>query len=143
MIPTQDQNPDTDDGGPDKGGRPRLSRKDEIIAFRVAVGDTCEEAAQAAAVGVATVKRRRADKDFMARVSELRADMLRRASGKLSHYSAGAVAKLYELMDNEDAKVSLGASKAIIDYAMKVREHDELKQELDEIKAALKAKGVM
>ena len=114
-----------------------------MIAYRLAVGDTYEQAAQACGCGLSTVKRRLKEPGFAEQVQSIRDELLRQASGLLASYCAAAAENLMRLVSNEDAKISLGSSKAIFDYLIKIREHDELAKKLDEIKTALKTKGIM
>jgi hypothetical protein len=57
---------------------------DEALALAVASGQTLRAAAAAAGIGERTVVRRMADLAFRRRVSELRAEMVAQALGKMA-----------------------------------------------------------
>jgi hypothetical protein len=50
---------------------------------------------------------------------------------------------LNRLLDSADERVRLAAARAVLDCGMKTREALELAQKVEEIKATLKAKGLV
>ena len=104
---------------------------DEVLALAFACGSTAEQAAQKAGVGVRTAERRLADPAFARRVQEARDAIVQRASGVLTAALLEAIKTLLELQrPPAPPSVRLGAARAVIDSALKVRTQAELEQRL-------------
>jgi hypothetical protein len=95
----------------------------EGIAQALARGLNVRAAAAECKVGERTVHRwLREDAAFVARVQELRELMFSLAAGRLCELSAGAADELGRLLSAKTETVRLGAAKAILECAAKLRE---------------------
>lgn len=92
----------------------------------LAAGATNREAGQVAGVSERTVRRRMADPGFRARVHDVRGEMLSRALGELTDASVEAAATLRKLLTARPPTVRLGAARAILELATRLRESTEL-----------------
>ena len=90
---------------------------DSLIVAALAAGNTQEQAATLAGVGVRTVARRVTEPDFRQAVLEARAGMIERATGRLAESTTRAAAALLALLDDESATVRLSAARALLDTA--------------------------
>jgi hypothetical protein len=107
---------------------------DEALALALAAGQTLRESAAAAGVAERTATRRWADAAFRRRVSQLRADMVARALGKLADGMAEAGEVLRKRLAAESESVRLGACRAPLEHGVKLREtvdHEERLQALE------------
>jgi hypothetical protein len=77
-------------------------------------GKTIRDAATEARIGERTANRRLADPAFRRRVSELRAEMVAQALGRLAEGMAEVGDKLRELLNAESESVRLGACRALL-----------------------------
>ena len=110
---------------------PSRTRKaaDEALLTALACGATVEGAARQAGVSRRTVQRRMADPEFLGRLSEARADMVKRASGMLSAAAMESVKTLLVLQAAPNSgPVRLGAARAVLEIGLKVREAAELEE---------------
>ena len=109
---------------------------DEVLAVELASGRTLREACEVARVSERTAYRRLHDPKFMARVQDLRADMVSRASGRLASAMTAAANKLQSLSESAKSEfVQLSASRAVIEMAHKIRELNEIEQRLKQLEA--------
>jgi len=99
---------------------------DGLLIVALAGGATVPEAAARARVSVRTVQRRLDDPAFRQHVSEARGAMIARAVGQLADATTEAARTLRELLDAEAETVKLGAARAILEHAVKLRESAEL-----------------
>ena len=75
-----------------------------------------------------------ADPDFRRRVQLLRGEMASRTAGTLTAAATEAVRTLLELLKNPTLPtVRLGASRAVLEIGMKVREFSDLEERLAEL----------
>ncbi|MHB1424463.1 MAG: hypothetical protein ACYC3I_14930 [Gemmataceae bacterium] len=88
----------------------RRNREDALL-LALASGQTIRDAAQTAGVAERTATRRMADAAFRRRLDELRADMVRRALGKMADGMADAADRLRQLLDANSEAVQLGACR--------------------------------
>jgi hypothetical protein len=110
------------------GGR---RNADQLLLTALACGATVEAAARQAGVGSATAQRRLKDRGFCRRLEQMRADLVQRAAGMLTGAAGEAVKTLVALMrETAPAAVRLGASRATLELAIKLREIDELGRRL-------------
>jgi uncharacterized coiled-coil protein SlyX len=109
---------------------------DALIASLVS-GDSYEEAALAAGCGARTVSRRMADPAFRQALQEARAEVLSRATSKVSCAMTKAVDTLVKLLDSLNDTASLGAARAILDGACKLRSAVEIESRLAALESAL------
>jgi hypothetical protein len=101
---------------------------DEALALAVATGQTLRSAADLAGVGERTAARRWADPAFRQRVSHMRGELVGQALGKMADGMTDAATKLRELLAAESESVRLGAARALLELAVKLRESTELEQ---------------
>jgi hypothetical protein len=125
---------------------PKGSRKqaDEALAAALAGGNTVEGAAHIAGVSRATAFRRLKDPDFKGRIDVIRAEMIDRTLG---HLSAGATEGSIVLrtlaVNSKDERIKLGASKALVDSVLRVRDSVILEERIKALEeaAARRKKG--
>ncbi len=94
------------------------------------------DAAQAAGVGVRTVKRRCADPQFMRQVRRQRAELLEQAAGRLVAGLSAAVLTLSQLLVDDDANVRLKASDKLLTHAVRMTELVTLEQRVAQLEQA-------
>ncbi len=116
-------------------------RGDDALLLALAGGMTVRDAARTAGVGERTATRRLADLDFRRRVSEVRAEMVERALGKMADGMAEAADTLRNLLRAEGESVRLGAARSILELGNKLREAVELEARLAEVERRLLGEG--
>lgn len=118
------------------GNGPHLSHgltpKQEAVALALAAGSTYEEAGRKAGAGVTTIKRWLSENPALpARVRELRVEMTARALGKLIDGMASAADTLgYLSRKAKNEMTRLGAARALLELAVKMRESIELEERI-------------
>src|SRR5262245_55086565 len=113
-------------------------KANHVLLMALACGASIEAAANKAGVSPATVYRRLQDPEFQKELQRLRSDMVERTASTLTAASCEAVKSLVDLLkDSGPASVRLGAARAVIDLAIKMREMVELEQRV----AALEQKA--
>jgi hypothetical protein len=119
------------------GNRP-LSPKQEAAALSLATGCTQEVAARESGAGTRTIKTwLREQPAFARRITELRAELTGMALGRLVEGMASAADTLgYLCRKAKSETVRLGAARALLELANKLRETNELEERI----AALEAK---
>jgi hypothetical protein len=118
-------------------GRKRKSDAELIVAL--ACGASTETAAEKAKLNVRTVYRRLKDPAFVAQVNEMRADMVRRTSGMLTIAGFASVKTLTSLQESANSEaVRLGAARATLELACKLREDAEWTDRLAKVEQRLK-----
>ena len=110
--------------------------KQERVALLIAAGRTIKGAARASDVGERTAHEWLADSEYRAFVGQLRGRILNRAVGRLSRATNEAVGELVRLLKDESATVRLRAATAILDGAVRMREHVELDDRLAHLEIA-------
>ncbi len=101
----------------------RLKKNEDALLLALACGATVEAAAKQCQIHERTVYRRLGDRDFKARLQEIRTDMVRRAAGMLTAAANEAVRTLLNLQkDSTPPAVRLGAARAILEMGIKLRE---------------------
>ena len=101
----------------------------------LAGGATVQEAAEQAGVSEATAYRRLREPAFCQQLSEARAELIKRAVGRLARDCSAAADTLRDLLTAESETVRLGAAKGILELAVKIREHDELAERVAALEA--------
>jgi hypothetical protein len=104
--------------------------RDTALLTALAGGATVRQAAEQAGVSERTAFRRLADADFAREVDILRAEMVRRAWGKMADGMAEAADTLRQLLRAESESVRLGACRAALEMGVELRESVELEQRL-------------
>jgi hypothetical protein len=122
------------------GTHPHSGRRkaDDTLAVSLAAGQTLREAAKAAGVSERTATNRWAEPGFKARVCTLRAEAVSRALGRLSETMTTAADTLAALLSDQDARVRLGAARAVIELGVRLREGVELEQRITELESRLR-----
>jgi hypothetical protein len=122
--------------------------RQELAAAALAVGKTQWAAAQTAGVSERTVRTWWADPAFRARVAKLRGEAVSRALGRLTAGMTDAADTFLKLLKSPNDAVRLGAAKAIIELAIKVRDATDLQavayrmlEEMDEMKGVISGSG--
>jgi hypothetical protein len=112
---------------------PHQGRKsaDEQLRWALACGATVESAAQKAGISARTAHRRLQDPKFRQSLRELKADIVQRSSSTLAAASGEAIKTLVGLLNpKETSAVRLGASRAIVQLGMRLREVTELEERI-------------
>lgn len=112
-----------------KGNRSRTG-SDELLVSALAVGKTRDEAALAANVSPTTVSRRLANPEFKQRIQRIRGELIAAALGKVSDSMSAAADTLRSLLTAESESIRLGAARAILDAAVKLREAANIEERL-------------
>jgi hypothetical protein len=110
---------------------------DETLAAELAAGKTVRDAAMAAGVAERTAFRRLEDAAFKARVTELRGQMVTRASGRLADGMTAAADVLRQLLTSKTEGIRLRAADRLIELGLKVTELAELQQRVEELERRL------
>lgn len=113
-------------------------RVDELLALYLAGGDTFIEAARKAGVALRTVHRRMEEQAFREAVVKARGELLDKSAAQLVAASVEAVATLRTLLETGNEQTRLSAARAILENAVRFREHGELAARI----AALEGKAV-
>jgi hypothetical protein len=112
-------------------------KNEDALVLALACGATVEGAARQCEVNPRTVNRRLREPAFAARVRDLRADMVRRASGLLTAAAAEAVRTLLALQkDSVPPATRLGAARAVLELGIKVRELSDLEDRVSLLERA-------
>ena len=108
----------------------------ELLAVEVAGGSTICDAAGKTQCAVSTAYNVSCDPSFRIRVSEIRSESVRNASGKLSRIAGKAVDVLEQMLDADDNRDRLNAAKMILTQLVPLSEHSDLRERLDRLEAA-------
>lgn len=123
-----------------------MDRADAVIVAALATGATRAKAAKAAGVSESTVYERLRDPGIRARVDAARTDLIQQAAGQGLALVTTALDALGELLASTNDAVRLGAVKAALDYALRLRESADLEARMVALEAAAaeqdKARGV-
>jgi AraC-like DNA-binding protein len=103
---------------------------DELLAFELARGASIADTARTVGCSRRTVQRRLESPSFTAMVSELRRAATGAAAGRLAVATEDAVTCLVRLLHAESEAVRLGASRAILEHAIRFRESEEFERRL-------------
>lgn len=112
---------------------------DDLLAAALARGMTAEQAAQEANLSSRTVSRRLKDPAFLARVRQVRSEILGATVGFYVASSSKAALVLHDLLEDSDSRVRLAAANSIQSWACKGIEQMDLAAELAELRAELEA----
>ncbi len=104
-------------------------REDKLI-LALAAGCSVKEAARRAGITARTAFRKLGDHEFRRRVTETRAQIFERTAARLAALTLSAVSTLRKLLDAEAEPVRLGAARAILDSATRLRAEIETEQRL-------------
>jgi hypothetical protein len=116
----------------------RARKGDHELVLALACGASADGAAQKAGLSRRTVYRRLEDPAFRAKVAAMRAEMARRTTGVLTAAGLTAVKTLTTLQESAlSESVRLGAARATIELACKMRENVEWGERLAAIENCL------
>jgi HEAT repeat protein len=115
----------------------RFSAKQEQVALLLASGRSIKDVAAEGGAGERTVYCWLAEDGFRALVAELRGRLLNQAVGKLADAASAAADELRKLLADESPAIRLRAAVAILDAAVKTREHAELAEQVAELERRL------
>jgi transposase-like protein len=122
----------------EKGGN--LGGKREAAALLLAVGRSVRAAAREAGCSERTINNWQGEEAFAARVLALRSEVFTRAVAVLCGASTKAAAKLRRLLRSDDDRIGLGAARAILEAAPRLREAGELAERVEELEKRLRDK---
>lgn len=119
--------------------RDNMARKrtdaDALLIVGMATGRPLADVAAEAGVSERTVQRRMAKPEFQRKVSDLRWQMMKDLSGRLSQVSGKAMERLQSLLEADSENVRLGAARSILDQTLRVREAVDFEGRLQEVEA--------
>lgn len=108
---------------------------DALLIVGMATGRPLADVAAEAGVSERTVQRRMAKPEFQRKVSDLRWQMMKDLSGRLSQVSGKAMERLQSLLEADSENVRLGAARSILDQTLRVREAVDFEGRLQEVEA--------
>ena len=111
--------------------------KDVLLAMALASGASAADAARRLDVSISTVKRRLADPDFRRFVSDLRAEMLARALGRVTDSMTRAADTLAGLLDDQNPAIRIRAARALLTLGLRLHEAVDVAQRVREIEDEL------
>jgi hypothetical protein len=104
-------------------------KTDQALIVALSCGATVENAARQVGVSERTVFRRLKDPEFQERVAAATQDMVLRTTNMLTAASLESVKTLLRLQgQGVPYSVQLGAARAVVDLATKLREHADLSE---------------
>jgi hypothetical protein len=109
------------------------SPKQERLAVLIASGRSIKAAAADAECGERTAHDWLAEPGFRSFVAGLRGRMLDEAVGTLAEATAAAAVALRGLLEDTNSNVRLRAALGILDGAVRLREHTEILERLEEL----------
>jgi hypothetical protein len=118
--------------------RPRRKRSEAALLLALAAGASLRQAAAKAGLHHVTVHRRLKDPAFRRQVDAIRRDMIDRAVGKLSAGLAAAGDTLRKLLKAKSEAVRLGAARAMVEMACRLKETGEAGELLAEVDEKLR-----
>lgn len=114
-----------------RGNKKRTLRGEPALVEALARGESVAEAAKAAGIGLRTAHRWLVEKSELRRqVATVRADMLALAAGSLAANCGAAVTALRGLLKAKSEQCRLGAARAILEMATRLREAVELEDRI-------------
>ncbi len=97
---------------------------DDALALLLASGKSYSEAAAELGISVKTITRRMATSAFSTRVTNLRAEMMSKAAGRLAESATAAADTLHELVTTGSPSAKLAAARLILNAG--IRLHDQV-----------------
>ena len=116
--------------------------KHEQAALLLAAGRSTAQTAATVGVSRRTLLRWSKDREFAARVTDLRAGLFKRSGGVLARCTTHAASRLGRLLESEDDRVALGAARSVLGLTKTLQEAVEFEQRLAAIEQQLRAAGV-
>jgi transposase-like protein len=118
-----------------------LTPRQEAAALALAGGRQVKAAAEAVGIGERTLHRWRESAAFRAREQQLRSELFGVAVGRLCELTGKAADRLGALVESKTETVALGAAKAILEAAPRLREAAELADRLAALERQLGGDG--
>jgi hypothetical protein len=115
----------------------KLTARQEAAALALAGGRQMKAAAESLGIGERTLHRWRESPVFQSREQQLRSELFGLAVGRLCELTGKAADRLGELVDSKTETVALGAAKAILEAAPRLREAAELADRLAAVERRL------
>lgn len=112
---------------------------DTLMIEATAFGWSEKRIADYSDVSVRTVRRRKADPDFMGKVRQLRKEMLEQSGAKLVKSLGKAIARLEKLLKCDKENIQLAASRSLIELCIRMRETVDHEERIASIEAKLTA----
>jgi hypothetical protein len=122
--------------GHEKPSKGRFNAR-ELAAVAIAGGSTAAAAASAVGVNERTIRKWASTPAFAGRVEQLRKEAVASAVAKLSSAMTVAADELLKLAAHVEANIRLRASRAIIELAVRLKEHAELQQRVADLETRL------
>lgn len=119
----------------------RRAGDDAALALALVSGYTIAEAADIAKMGERTARRRMGEPQLLARMSQLRGDLLRAASDQLSRSLGDASAVLVGLLGSESERTRLDAARCMLDQAQRLHAAVDVEARLTELERRIAADG--
>jgi hypothetical protein len=123
-------------------GRKNSGRKnaDEVFLLAMACGSSVENAAAKAGISPRTAHRRLLTPSFQQRLTEFKADMVKRAAGMLTAAFMESVKTLLALQESKvPPSTRLGAARSVLELGTRLRESAELHERLETLEKAFAA----
>lgn len=122
-----------------RNGGKRRRKNDDGLVLALARGLSVRDAAVAAGLSERTVSRRTAEAAFQRRVVSARDRLFAESFGRMAGTVNQAIDTLRELLAAESETVRLGAARAVLEYAVKLRETVEVVDRLAAIEERVTA----
>lgn len=110
---------------------------DGALIAALASGKTHTDAAKLAGVSLRTLTRRLNDPAFRQQVLQARAALIEKATGRLADSATRAADELVELLADESATVRLSAARALLDYAGRFTEANDVHERITALEDAV------
>lgn len=116
---------------------------DDALLRALLRGDSHAEAAASCGLSDRTVRRRMADASFRQTLRTARRETLRRTSDVLAEAAVEAVRTLADLMRAAESPASVRRASArdLLDFSLRVREHVDLTERVEELEQMLTGSG--
>ena len=115
----------------------RRESQDERLIEALAAGRSYPEAGALAGVSGRTVARRMTEVSFARRVADRRGEQVVAIAGRITSLASEAVDAVRDCLDDPSARVRLAAARLLLDWALKVRQGEDLALAVAEIRQHL------
>lgn len=105
----------------------------QIVAVLLAQGRSVKHAATEVGVGERTIYHWMKQPEYVARVDRIKNELVGQAISNLSSNMNLAADQLVKLVVSDDEKISLGASKTLLEMALKARASEETDKKIREL----------
>jgi len=117
----------------------KLTRKQEQAIAALLTRRTIEEAAEAVGVSASTLRRWLKNPKFAASYREARRQVVDHALARLQRATGLAISVLMQVMLDQEAPASprVAAARAVLDYALRIKEIEELEERVSRLEEVL------